>query len=78
MLSKGSIVALVLRVLLAAVFIVSAVAKLFAIDDFELYIFSYGFFSLNVSYLVARLCIAAEFLVGLFLALGWWARWCSC
>lgn len=75
MLSKGSIVALVLRVLLAAVFIVSAVAKLFAIDDFELYIFSYGFFSLNVSYLVARLCIAAEFLVGLFLALGWWARW---
>ena len=75
MLSKGLIVALVLRVLLAAVFIVSAVAKLFAIDDFELYIFSYGFFSLNVSYLVARLCIAAEFLVGLFLALGWWARW---
>lgn len=75
MLSKGSIVALVLRVLLAAVFMVSAVAKLFAIDDFELYIFSYGFFSLNVSYLVARLCIAAEFLVGLFLALGWWARW---
>lgn len=73
--SKGSIVALVLRVLLAAVFIVSAVAKLFAIDDFELYIFSYGFFSLNVSYLVARLCIAVEFLAGLFLALGWWARW---
>lgn len=73
--NKGSIVALVLRVLLAAVFMVSAVAKLFAIDDFELYIFSYGFFSLNVSYLVARLCIAAEFLVGLFLALGWWKKW---
>ena len=71
----SKVVAWVLRVLLAAVFMVSAVAKLFAIDDFELYIFSYGFFSLNVSYLVARLCIAAEFLVGLFLALGWWARW---
>ena len=69
------VIALVLRILLATVFVVSAVAKLFAIDDFELYIFSYGFFSLNVSYLVARLCIAAEFLIGLFIALGWWARW---
>lgn len=73
--SKRPVVVLVLRLLLAAVFMVSAVAKLFAIDDFELYIFSYGFFSLNASYLVARACIAVEFLVGLFLALGWWARW---
>lgn len=54
---------------------VSSVAKLLAIDDFELYIFSYGFFSLNVSYLAARLCIAFEFLLGLFVALGWWRRW---
>ena len=73
--SKRPVAVLVLRLLLAAVFMVSAVAKLFAIDDFELYIFSYGFFSLNASYLVARACIAVEFLVGLFLALGWWARW---
>ena len=73
--SKQPVAVLVLRFLLAAVFMVSAVAKLFAIDDFELYVFSYGFFSLNASYLVARICIAVEFLVGLFLALGWWARW---
>lgn len=73
--SKRPVVVLVLRLLLAAVFMVSAVAKLFAIDDFELYVFSYGFFSLNASYMVARVCIAVEFLVGLFLALGWWARW---
>lgn len=63
-----------LRMLLAAVFIVSSVAKFLAIDDFELYIYSYGFFSLNLTYLIARLCIVAELLTGLMLALGWWKR----
>lgn len=74
--SRGTkALSLVLRVLLAAVFLVSAIAKLVAIDDFELYIFSYGFLSLNLSYLAARLCIVAELLLGLFIALGWWRRW---
>lgn len=67
-------VVLTLRVLLAAVFMVSAVAKLFAIDSFELYVFSYGFFPLGVAFVLARLCIAAEFLLGLFIALGWHRR----
>lgn len=66
---------IVLRVLLAALFMLSAVAKLMAIDDFELYVFSYGFLPLNVTYIFTRLCIAAEFLLGLFIALGWWRRW---
>lgn len=66
---------MVLRVLLAALFVVSSIAKLLAIDDFELYIFSYGFFSLNFCYLVARGCIAVELLLGVFIALGWWRRW---
>lgn len=74
--SRGSKApALVLRGLLSLFFLLSAVAKLMAIDDFELYIFSYGFFSLNASFIMARLCIAAELLVALFLALGWWQRW---
>ena len=67
--------ALVLRVLLVALFLLSAVAKLMAIDDFELYIYSYGFLSLNASFLAARLCIAIELLLALFVALGWWRRW---
>ena len=66
---------LVLRVLLSALFLVSSVAKIVAIDDFELYIFSYGFLPLNISYLAARLCIVAELLLALFVALGWWRRW---
>lgn len=63
-----------LRVLLGALFMVSAVAKLFAIDDFELYVFSYGFFSLNFTYVLVRLCIAAELALGVLTALGWWRR----
>ena len=67
--------AIVLRVLLALLFLCSSVAKLMAIDDFELYIFSYGLLPLNLCYLVARLCIAAEMALALFIALGWWRRW---
>ncbi len=69
------VVAVTLRLLLALVFAVSSVAKFMAIDDFELYIYSYGFFSLNFSFVVARLCIAAEFILALLLATGWWLRW---
>ena len=66
--------AIVLRGLLALLFLCSSVAKLMAIDDFELYIFSYGLLPLNLCYLVARLCIAAEMALALFIALGWWRR----
>ena len=64
----------VLRLLLSVVFAVSSVAKFVAIDDFELYIYSYGFFSLNFSFLVVRICIAAELILALLLASGWWLR----
>lgn len=64
-----------LRVLLAALFVVSAVAKLVAIDDFELYVFSYGFMPLTLTYIATRLCIAAEFLLGALIAVGWWRKW---
>ena len=66
---------ILLRVVLAALFMVSAVAKLMAIDDFELYVFSYGFMPLTLTYIATRLCIAAEFLLGALIAVGWWRRW---
>ena len=65
----------VLRVALSALFALSAVAKLFAIDDFELYIFSYGFLPLNLCFIVARLCIGAELALALLIAVGCWRRW---
>ncbi|MBQ9417749.1 MAG: DoxX family membrane protein [Bacteroidales bacterium] len=67
-------VALGLRVLLLGVFLLSGVAKLLAIDDFELYVFSYGWMPLGVAYVVARLCIAMELGLGLWIAVGWWPK----
>lgn len=63
------------RIALAAVFVASSLSKLFSIDDFELYIYSYGFFSLNATFILARLCIGAELALGIFLLSGWWRRW---
>ncbi len=65
---------IVLRILVGVIFCVSAVAKLVAIDDFELYIYSYGWLPLSVSYVVARLCIGWEMVLGGLLLTGWWKR----
>ena len=59
------IAALVVRMLLGAFFICSAVAKLIDIDRFEVHVFSYNILSLNLSFLVARLVIVCELLVGI-------------
>lgn len=64
----------ILRILVGAFFLLSAVAKLVAIDDFEIYIYSYGFFSLNFSFFVARLCIGFEFFLGVMILVGWLPR----
>ena len=55
---------LIFRILLGCVFILSAVAKLVAVDHFEIYIYSCGFLPLNVSFVLARICIAGELLLG--------------
>ena len=68
----------VLKVLLGLVFIVSAVLKLIDMDSFEIYIYSYHFFSLNASFIVARLAIILELVLGIGLAshtlhkMYWW------
>ena len=69
-----TIVRWILRVLIAAVFVFSAVAKLVGIDQFELYIFSFGLFSLNFCFILARLCIGAEMVLALFTLCGWFPR----
>ena len=68
----------VLKVLLGLVFIVSAVLKLIDMDSFEIYIYSYHFFSLNASFIVARLAIILELVLGICLVshtlhkMYWW------
>ena len=60
------------------VFIVSAVLKVVDMDRFEIYIYSYHFFSLNLSFLVARAAIILELFLGIGLITNslhkvyWW------
>ena len=67
-----------LKVLLGLVFIVSAILKIVDMDRFEIYIYSYHFFSLNFSFLVARSAIILELVLGVGLIshtmhkLYWW------
>ena len=67
-----------LKVLLGLVFIVSAVLKVLDMDRFEIYIYSYHFFSLNFSFIMARLAIILELVLGIMLVsnclhkLIWW------
>ena len=67
-----------LKVLLGLVFIASAILKVVDMDKFEIYVYSYHFFSLNASFIVARLAIILELVLGIGLVshclhkLMWW------
>ena len=63
-------VKIILREFLGIVFILSAVAKLAGADNFELYIFSLGAFSLGASFIIARLVIVLELFLGVWLMLN--------
>ena len=60
--------------MLGILFLCSATAKLVDIDSFEMYLFSFGWFSLGASYLLARLVIAAEYALGLLLIGNFYPR----
>lgn len=68
----------ILKVLLGLVFIISAILKIADMDRFEIYIYSYRFFSLNFSFIVARAAIIMELVIGfglvfnLFHKVMWW------
>lgn len=60
--------ALGLKIALGLLFIISGVSKLIGIDAFEVYLYSFGFFSLPTALVLARLVIAGEILLGIGLA----------
>lgn len=68
----------ILKFLLGVVFIVSAILKIADMDRFEIYVYSYHFFSLNFSFLVARAAIIIELVLGMGLVINcfhklmWW------
>ena len=67
--------AIVLKVLLAVMFLFSAATKFVSIETFELYIFSFNVLSLGISSIMARLAIASELLLGVWLLSGRGHRW---
>ena len=76
--NKAHIFGYALKVFLGLLFIVSAVLKIADMDRFEIYVYSYHFFSLNFSFLVARAAIIVELALGIglisncFHKLMWW------
>ena len=62
-----SAVALTVKIMLGMLFIVSALAKFFSIDSFEIYVYSFGIISLPLSFVAARLLIGLELLLGVAL-----------
>lgn len=70
----------IVRVIVGLVLLVSAFAKGANFDSLELYIFSFGWFSLGLSFWLARLLVATEVVLGLALILNLHRRastWCS-
>lgn len=67
-----------LKVLLGLVFIVSAALKVFDMDRFEIYVYSFHFFSLNFSFIAARFVVILELVFGIGLIshtlhkMYWW------
>lgn len=68
----------IVRLLLGLFFIATAVLKLLALDNFEIYIYSFNLFGYSLCAVVARLVIAAELLLGALIASrifynpAWW------
>lgn len=65
----------VVRLLLGALFILSAVMKLVTIDAFEAYVYSFQIMSFTLAEVAARCLIALEFVTGCFLVAKAQYRW---
>lgn len=65
--ARKTIFITILRLLIGAFFIATAVMKLFSLQSFEIYIYSFNLFNFVMSTFVARAVIAAELLLGALL-----------
>lgn len=65
--SNSGILRLTIRLLLGVFFIGTAVLKLLSIDNFEIYIYSFGLFSYTWTTFFSRLLIFIELLIGISL-----------
>lgn len=63
-----------IRILVGIFFITSGLTKLFSVDSFEVYVFSFGAFNLNISFILARVLIGFELVIGLLCIVGLYLR----
>ena len=76
--AKNAIQSLI-RIILGCTFLLSATLKLISIENFELYVYSFGFFSFVLVSFLTRILILCEFLIGIalifkiFYKQTWWA-----
>ncbi len=72
------IILFVIRLLVGITFIASSGLKLYSLESFELYVYSFGVFSYSTTAFLARLLIMSEFLLGIgilfriFYKQVWW------
>ncbi|HBX51238.1 MAG TPA: hypothetical protein DEH02_09260 [Bacteroidales bacterium] len=59
-----------IKIIIGVIFIISSIFKLNSIDDFEIYIFGLQYFSLNTSFVLARIIIGGELFLGIMLLLN--------
>lgn len=68
----------ILRILLGCTFIASSILKLFSIEGFTLYMYSFGIFGYVATTIIARIIVICEFLLGIgltfriFYKKTWW------
>ena len=61
---------LAVRIFIGFVLAAGAIAKLIAIDSFEIYLYSFGLLKLDYAFLLARLVISLELFLGVLLMVG--------
>lgn len=62
------------RIIIGGLFVFSAISKLFSMESFELYLFSFGAAGFDFCSFAARFIVIAEFLLGAALACGSYYR----
>ena len=67
---KNKYISLILRIIVGATFITSALLKYLSIDAFDLYIYEHQLFDYQITEILTRLLIAMEFILGIILITG--------
>lgn len=71
---KSTIFKVILQIIIGIVFVCSALSKFYAIDNFEMYVYGFGWFSFKTTVILIRLIIGCELFMGLSIIFHWYAK----